>query len=92
MLKLPTDRSIGARPLPMLNFIVKKMGQTRPLFVYFRSFHMTKYSTNNVNQKSVDGVLWTQTQGGEMEGSDESTELAPQVIIFLVRLGCGTSA
>ena len=51
------------------------MGQTRPLFVYFHSFHMTKYSTNTINEKSVNGVLGTRTQGGKMVGADESTEL-----------------
>ena len=30
---------------------------------------------NNVNWKSIDGVLGTQTRGGKMEGIDECTEL-----------------
>ena len=53
------------------------MGQTRPLFVYFRSFsqHKDKYSTNfTINDKSIDGVLGSRTWGGMMEGADESTE------------------
>ena len=55
------------------------MGQTRPLFVYFRTFHNEKtnaYSTNlTVNDKSIDGALGTRTRGGRTEGADESTEL-----------------
>ena len=53
--------------------------QTRPLFVYFRTFHNEKtnaYSTNlTVNDKSIDGALGTRTRGGRTEGADESTEL-----------------
>ena len=45
------------------------MGQSRALFVYFRLFNMTK------NDKSLDGVLGTQTRGGRMIGADKSTEL-----------------
>ena len=55
-------------------FVLKKMGQSRPLFVYFRSFHIPIQMTN-INWKSIDGVLGTRTQGGRMEGADESTEL-----------------
>ena len=52
------------------------MGQTRPLFVYFRPFLNTMTNTTqNLTIKSVDGVLWTQTRGGRMVGTDESTEL-----------------
>ena len=53
------------------------MGQTRPLFVYFFSFHKTNtYSTNlSINDNSVDGELGTRTWGGEMVTADESTEL-----------------
>ena len=55
---------------------IMKMGQTRPLFVYFRSFHMTnKAQILTINEKSIDGVLWTQTRGGRMVGTDKSTEL-----------------
>ena len=50
------------------------MGQTRPLLVYFRSFHNA--STNFIiDDKSIDGILGSQTRGGMMEGADESTEL-----------------
>ena len=51
------------------------MGQARPLFVYFLFFSNDKYSTNTINEKSIDGVLGTQTRGGRMVGADESTEL-----------------
>ena len=61
-------------------FFLKKMGQSRPLFVYFRSFHIPIQMTNIQFEqyklkKSVDGVLGTRTRGGMMEGADESTEL-----------------
>ena len=37
---------------------------------------MDKFSTNlTINDKSVDGMLGSQTRGGRMEGADESTEL-----------------
>ena len=53
-----------------------KMCQTRPLFIYFRSFHMTNIgSTNTIYDKSVDGVLGTQTRCSRIVGTDESTEL-----------------
>ena len=55
------------------------MGQTRPLFLFIFvlfSHRMDKYSTIlTINEKSVDGMLGSQTQGGNMEGGDESTEL-----------------
>ena len=51
------------------------MGQTWPLIVYFSFFSHDKYSTNTINDKSIDGVLGTQAQGGRMVGTDESTEL-----------------
>ena len=49
------------------------MGQTLFLFIFVLSYD--KYSTKTINDKSVDGVLGTQTQGGSMVGTDESTEL-----------------
>ena len=54
------------------------MGQTRPLFGLFSFFSQRKdkYSTNfTINEKSIDGVLGSRTQGGMMEGAVESTEL-----------------
>ena len=50
--------------------IIIKKGQTRPIFVYFRSFH-----TTNIAQILLDCVLGTQTRGGRMVGANESTEL-----------------
>ena len=49
------------------------MGQSRPLFVYFRSFLIT-ISIIQI-EKSVDGVLGIQTLGRRMVGADKATEL-----------------
>ena len=46
---------------------IKKIGQSRPTFVYIRLFHSTQFNK--------DGVLGTRTRGSRMEGADESTEL-----------------
>ena len=51
------------------------MGQIRPLFVYFPSFRMRNIAQIDYYDKSVDGVLGTQTRRGRMVGKDESTEL-----------------
>ena len=52
------------------------MGQTRPLFVYFRPFlNSMTITVQNLTIKSVDGVLGTRTRGGKMVGADESTEI-----------------
>ena len=62
-----------------------KMGQSRPfLFIFvFSTWH-----SSNINGKSIDGVLGTRTQGGRMEGTDESTELwrhlLPSVYLILI--------
>ena len=59
------------------------IGQTRPLFNYFRSFH--KYSTNlTINYKSIDGVLGTWTRGSRMVDADESTELLRHPPFYLI--------
>ena len=51
-------------------------GQTRPYFCLFSFFSHDKYSTNlTMNDKIVDDVLGTRTQGGKMVAADESTEL-----------------
>ena len=71
------------------------MGQTRPLFVYFHCFSHDKYSRNTLNDKSIAGVVGTQTRGGRVVGADESTELwqhpvlkmLPHTIFFLID-GC----
>ena len=39
-----------------------KNGHTRPHFVLFSFFSYDKYSTNTINDKSVDGVLGTRTR------------------------------
>ena len=54
------------------------MGQNRSLFLYFCSFltMQDRYSTHlTVNDKSIDGMLGSQTRGSRMEGSDESNEI-----------------
>ena len=57
------------------------MGQSRPLFVYFRSFLIT---ISILIEKSVDGVLGIWTRGRRMVGSDKTTELwQPPTIISL---------
>ena len=48
------------------------MGQSRPLFVYFRSFHVT---ISIQIEKRIDGVLGIRTRGRRMVGADETTEL-----------------
>ena len=49
------------------------MGQSQPPFCLFWSF--LHGSIQIYIDKSVDVFLGTQTQGGRMEGTDESTEL-----------------
>ena len=56
------------------------MGKSRPLFVYFRSFHIPIQLTNiqfELYRLKKHGVLGTRTRGGKMEGADESIG-APQ--------------
>ena len=54
------------------------MGQSRPLFVYFRSFLIT---ISIQIEKNIDGVLVIRTQGRTMVGADETTELwQPQCV------------
>ena len=48
------------------------MGQSRPLFVYFRPFRVT---IPIQIEKRVDGVLGIQTRDRKMVGADETTEL-----------------
>ena len=59
------------------------MGQSRPLFVHFRSF-LIIISTQI--EKSIDGVLGIQTRGRTMVGADETTELWRPPIAFLFDL------
>ena len=45
------------------------------IFVLF-SHRLDKYSINlTINDKSIDGMLGSQTRGGRMEGTDKSIEL-----------------
>ena len=53
------------------------MGQARPRFVYFLSFHNTKTNIAHnltIIDQSIESELGTRTQGGMMECADESTE------------------
>ena len=54
-------------------YIFLKMGQSRPLFVYFRYFLITISITQI--EKSIDGVLGNRTWGCSMVGSDKTTGL-----------------
>ena len=49
------------------------MGQSRPLYVYFRHLLITISITQI--EKSIDGVLGIQTRSRLMEGADITTEL-----------------
>ena len=49
-------------------------GQTPASFCLFLFFSHDD-STNTINDKSIDGVLGTRTQGGRIVDTDESTEL-----------------
>ena len=49
------------------------MGQSLPLFVYFRPFIITISIVQN--EKSVDGVLGIQTRGCTIEVADKIMEL-----------------
>ena len=53
-------------------FFFKKIGQSRPFFVYFRSFLVT---ISIKIEKSLDGVHGIQNWGRRMVGADETTEL-----------------
>ena len=52
---------------------VKKMGQSRPLFVYFRYF-LDTISIIQI-EKSINGMLGIRTQGRRIVGADETMEL-----------------
>jgi len=57
-----------------------KMGQSRPLFVYFRSFLTISIQI----EKSVDGVLGIRTRGRRMVGADKTTELRLPPMLQLI--------
>ena len=57
-----------------MNCLFLKWAKTQPLFKY-RSLHTTNIAQIlYLNDKSVDGVLGTQTRGDKMVGANESTE------------------
>ena len=59
-----------------LQIVDKCIGSNPASFCLFSFFSHDKYSTNlTINDKSIDSVLGTRTQGGRMVGTDESTEL-----------------
>ena len=58
-----------------------KMGQSRPLFVYFCYFLIT---ISIQIEKSIDGVLGIRTQGRRMVGADETTELRRPPLVCLL--------
>ena len=49
------------------------MGQSRPLFVYFRYF-LDTISIIQI-EESIDGVLGIQTRGCRIVGADKTTEI-----------------
>ena len=55
------------------------MGQSRPLFVYFRSFLVT---ISIQIEKSIDGVPGIRTWGRSMVGADKTTA-TPVCIVYL---------
>ena len=58
------------------------MGQSPPLFVYFRPFLIT-ISIIQI-EKSIDGMLGIQTRGLRMVGADETTKLwRPPTLTFV---------
>ena len=65
--------------VPIYYFL--KMGQSRPLFVYFCPFPIT---ISIQIEKSVDGVLGIRTRGRRMVGADETTELWRPPFQFII--------
>ena len=56
------------------------MGQSRPLFVYFRYF-LDTISIIQI-EKSIDGVLGIRTRGRRMVGADGTTELEMKFFVL----------
>ena len=71
-LSSPSNRFKGANHHNCPCFLTK-MGQSRPLFVYFCPFHIT-ISIIQI-ERSIDCVLGITTCGRWMVGTDETTEL-----------------
>ena len=61
--------------LKMFSLGFLKNGSNPASFCLLSLFSHSKYSTNIITDKRVDGVLGIQTRGGRMVGTDESTEL-----------------
>ena len=57
------------------HIFLKKWAKPGLFLFIFRSFHTTNIAQKTIDDKSVDGVLGTQTLGGRMVGTDKSTEL-----------------
>ena len=61
---------------PNLIWISFNRWAKRGLFLFISFFSHDKYSTNlNINDKSIDYMLWIWTWGGRKVGVEESTEL-----------------
>ena len=67
--------TLPPKPRSLLNLFFFKNGPNPASFCLFSFFSHDKYSTNTINDKSIDGVLGTRTRGGRMAGANESTEL-----------------
>ena len=67
-------------------FFWKNMGQSRPLFVYFRSFLIPTTISIIQIEKSVDGVLGIRTRGRRMVDVDDTTELWRHPIVCSNRI------
>ena len=68
------------QPLPnwFVSFLKKWANLSLFLFIFVLftfQFKWQIYILNNINWKSIDGVLGIRTRGGRAEGADESTEL-----------------
>ena len=83
-LQIPRSDSFGLHNLfPMFSFFSKN-GPNPASFSLFSLFSHYKYSTNTVNEKSIDDVLGSWTQGGRMVGTDKSIELWQHPIFFFL--------
>ena len=57
-------------------FFLKKVGLTRPIFVYFRPLINTMTNiVNNLTIKSIDGALGIRIQEQRLVSANDSTEL-----------------
>ena len=63
------------------------MGQTRPLFVYFRPFRNTNIVQLTIMEKALMVCLGFEPQDRRMEGADESTELCAVPSLIICKFG-----